>query len=479
MKISRILRRTAMLLSLVLLITSTIGTTYCFMVTKTDPINNVFVPEDADVGALTIKKTVEHPFGDGYAIPDGISFDFSLELGAYYAGAKLKTTGGEMTADENGRLNISIKPDGVFCIDGLEEGTIVTVTEQATELKGFSVKGDSSKTVTIGEDGDADVEFVNLYTPDGVKPDGITVGGVKILEGRDWQDGDRFDFVLEQKNGDGWTETGTETVTFDGDNADFNRFDFSEAFRALTFDKIGKYEFRMSEIAGTLEDMDYDKTVNHFSVLVTDVDMDGSLEINTVSGSENAKVSGDDGNYEISVVFNNRFIPPVVIDPDPITVEIGIDKIVNNIGELTYGKGGFKFLLKNLLTGEGSESTTTDDGKAVFKLDFTKADAGKTFSYQLSETNTGIANMTYDTDVHEIEVTVSLNENNELVADLTMDGKETDSLNVVFENTYDADEPSTPPTGDDSNLIVWIVLMAVSGSLLVALIVYDRKRRSM
>ena len=84
--------------------------------------------------------------------------------------------------------------------------------------------------------------------------------------------------------------------------------------------------------------------------------------------------------------------------------------------------------------------------------------------------------MTYDTDVHEITVTVSLNENNELVAALTMDGKSVDALNATFENTYDADTPEAPPTGDNSNLTLWFILMIVSGSALVALTVYDRKR---
>ena len=53
-----------MLLSLVMLITSTIGTTYCYIVTKTDPITNVFVPDTVGVSGLAISKTVEHPLGD-------------------------------------------------------------------------------------------------------------------------------------------------------------------------------------------------------------------------------------------------------------------------------------------------------------------------------------------------------------------------------------------------------------------------------
>lgn len=465
-----------MLLSLVMLITSTIGTTYCYIVTKTDPITNVFVPGTAGVSGLTIGKTVEHPLGDDYAIPDNISFAFNVELGSYYAGAKLNTTAGEMTADASGTLGISIKPGAAFGIEGLEEGTVVKVTEKATALDGFAVKGDATKTVTVGADGTASISFVNAYTPDAVKPSNVTVSGVKVLEGREWQAGDSFTFVLEQKDGENWTKLGEQTVTYDAENADFSKFDFNDVFTALTFDKVGTYTFRMSEIKGTLEDVDYDETINHFTVKVTDVDMDGKLEINTVAGAENAAVTKTNNGYAVSVTFNNTFVPPVVPDPDPITVQIGIDKIINNIGEATHGKAGFQFVLKNVDTSEGLGATSDNNGKASFSLTFTKADIGKSYTYKLSETNQGFAGMTYDTDVHEITITVSLNENNELVATLTMDGKSVDALNATFENTYDADTPVAPTTGDNANITLWFILMIVSGSTLVALVVYDRKR---
>ena len=465
-----------MLLSLVMLITSTIGTTYCYIVTKTDSITNVFVPGTAGVSRLTVSKTIEHPLGEEYAIPDNVKFDFNIELGSYYAGAKLNTTAGEMTTNESGTLSVSIKPGVTFGIGGLEEGTLVKVTEKMTTLEGFAVKGDATKTVTVGADGTASISFVNTYTPDAVKPTNVTVSGVKVLEGREWQTSDSFSFVLEQKDGENWTKLGEQTVTYNANNSDFSKFSFDDVFQALTFDKVGTYTFRMSEAIGTLENVDYDKTVNHFTVKVTDVDMDGKLEINTVAGTENAAVTKTNDGYAISVTFNNTFVPPVVPDPDPITVQINVDKVVNNVGEATIGKGGFQFVLKNVVTNEGIGATSADNGKASFSLTFTKADIGKTYTYKLSETNQGFAGMTYDTDVHEITIKVSLNENNELVAALTMDGKSVDALNATFENTYDADTPDAPPTGDNSNLTLWFILMIVSGSALVALTVYDRKR---
>ena len=477
MRTSKKLRKIAMLLSLLMLITSTVGTTYCYIVTKTNPLTNVFIPGTAGVSGLAISKTVEHPLGDDYAIPENISFDFDVELGSYYQGAKLNTTSGKMTAGENGTLSISIRPGATFGILGLEEGTVVKVTEKTPILDGFAIKDEAIKTVTVGADGTASISFVNTYSPDVVKPGNVTVGGVKVLEGREWQKGDSFSFVLEQKKGDNWTKLGEQTVTNEADNDGLGRFDFSSVFKTLTFDKVGIYSFRMSEIKGALEDVFYDETVNHFTVKVTDVDMDGKLEINTVEGAENAAVTKTNDGYAVSVTFNNTFVPSVLPDPDPITVQIGIDKIVNNLGEAICGKEDFQFVLKNVATAEGLCATSDSNGKASFSLTFSKADIGKTHTYKLSETDQGVEGMTYDADVHEITITVSLNENNELVAALTMDGKSVDVLNATFENNYDADSSETPPTGVSSNLTIWLILMIVSGSALVALVVYDRKSR--
>ena len=474
MKTGKVFRRIAILLSLVMLLTSTVGTTYGYIISSTEPLVNVFVPEGAPVAKLSLSKTVEHPLGSNYKIPDNICFDFTVELGAYYANARVNTTAGEMTADENGMLTLSLRPGESLTLEDLEEGTQVKVTEQDTALRGFKVKGDATQTATAGADGTVGITFVNTYSPARVKPENITVGGLKVLEGRQWQEGDSFTFKLEQHDGNNWKELGTAAVTYDGENADFDRFDFSEVFQALTFDKVGTYTFRMYEVTGELENVDYDKTVNHFTVVVTDVDMDGKLEINTVSGTENAAVTKEGGKYAVSATFNNTFIPPVV-DPDPVTIQIHVAKTVTNKGSLKCGPEGFEFVLENTETAVKQAVKSDAKGKAAFDLTFTKADIGKTYTYKLSETNHGKKDMTYDADVHTLTVSVSMNDENKLVTALTMDGVEVTDLHAAFENIYDADQIVVPPTGDEANLNVWFIMMIVSAAALVALIIYDRK----
>ncbi len=465
-----------MVISLITLITSTIGTTYGYIVTSTDSLVTVFVPPDVNTGAMSVNKIVEHPFGTQYKIPDNISFDFKVEFGSFYANSKLTTSMGEMTADASGSLEISIKPGVTFTIEGLDEGTVVTVTEKATALSGFAVKGDAVKTATVGAAGTVSIDFINVYTPESVKPTKVSVQGVKELSGREWQDGDSFTFKLEIMDGDSWTELGSKTVSYDAANTDFNEFDFTDIIRDVTFDSVGTYTFRMTEEIGNIENVDHDRTVKVFAVKVTDVDMDGKLEVNTVLGSENTTVTEKNGEYTVFATFNSNYVPPVLPDPDPITVRVSVNKIVTNLGNIKRDPGGFEFVLENVDTKERVAVKSDKDGKAFFDLAFASIDVG-THTYKLSETDQGLDGMTYDGDVHEITVVLTVNADNELVAALTMDGVSVNSLEAEFQNVYDKDQQVAAPTGDHSLLHLGFVMIIVSATAFVSLLVYDRKRR--
>ena len=285
-----------MLISLAMLITSTISTTYGYIVTSTDPIVNTLMPQEMQEKGFYITKKIEHPFGASYKIPDNIKFDFKVELGEYYANAEITTTAGFIKADSSGNLYVSLKPGKVVYIDQLTQGSTFKVTE-ISSLSGFSAKGGATKKVKADSYGTAKAEFVNVYASSAVKGENISVGGVKILEGRDWQEGDSFSFVLEQKNGGGWDKLGEKTVAYDADKADYSKFDFSDIFKDLSFDSVGTYTFRISEVMGNLENVDYDQTVNHFTVKVTDpalLEKTGGI-IQGMSGSvilQNDKIIG-------------------------------------------------------------------------------------------------------------------------------------------------------------------------------------------
>ena len=476
---NKIIRRLTLIVSLIMLLTSTVNTTFGFIVTKTDSLINTFVPFESIVNNLLISKNVEHPFGDGYVIPDNIAFDFKVDLGLLYANKTIKTTIGDITADKNGLIQISVKPNQSFAAEGIDAGTKVTVTEVPKDGNGFSVKdGVSTMEGIVSEDGSLKFEYVNVYTPASVSPVNVFVSGEKILEGRDWQDGDTFSFKLEQKqNDDSWVILGTKTVTYNVGDATFNHFDFTNTVQTLSFDKVGVYEFRITEVVGNLENLDYDKSINTFAIRVTDVDMDGKLEINTVTAAQNAKVTETEGDYKVTVTFNNTFTP-VISAPEDITVEIDVNKTVENIGLSSISPEGFEFVLENTESGEKLALKSDQNGDAVFVLPFTSADIGKVFTYKLYETNNGMKGVTYDTTVYDISISIALSEENKLIANVVMNGNIIENPVAEFVNTYNGELPDTPRTRDDSNITFWFIMMILSGSACIFLAITDKKYRA-
>ena len=434
-----------------MLLTSTVNTTYGFIVTKTDSLINTFVPFDSIISNLLISKNVEHPFGDEYVIPDNIAFDFKVDFGPIYANTKIKTTNGDITADKNGSIQITVKPGKTFAVEDIDAGTKVTVTEIQKDGSGFTVKdGAATMEGVVAEDGSLQFSYINVYNPVSITPANVFVSGTKILEGREWQEGDSFSFRLEQEQTDSsWSLISTKTVTYDDGNASFNQFDFSDALHSLTFDKVGIYTFRITEVVGELENVDYDKSVNTFAIKVTDVDMDGKLEVSTVTAAQNASVKEADGKYTISVIFNNTFIP-VIPDPEDITVKINVDKTVKNTGSSSISPAGFEFVLENTVSGDKQTLKTDENGDAVFSLPFAFADVDKTFTYKLSEINNGMAGVTYDTKIYDISIAITLSNDNELVASITMDGEKVNKAIATFENIYHTELPAP----DDISVVI-------------------------
>ena len=444
---NKIVRRLALLLSVVMLITSTVNTSFAYIVTRTDSLVNTFTPGDiATPGSVTINKTVEHPFGDTCVIPDNIAFGFKVELGEDYADKTVHTSAGDMTASANGNLSVDVMPGVPFVLEGIKEGTYVIVTELTERVNpGFTVKEGLPITQmgTVSTTG-LTFDFINVYTPESVSATNVSVVGEKILTGRDWREGDVFLFKLEQKMGDDWLELGTETISYDAANGNFNEFDFTDIVQSTTFEEAGTYEFRMTEVAGSEDGMDYDESINTFEIVVTDTDMDGKLEIGGVSAGQNATVAEDNGHYTVSVVFNNSFVPALP-DPDDIEVEIAVDKQVNNTGTATMGLEGFAFVLTNDADPTDTRGAESDEnGDAAFVLTFTKDDIGHTYDYTLTETDGGVAGMTYDESEYHVSVAVTRDDaTNTLVAAVTMtlEGEAVTEGVAAFTNTYHADLP--------------------------------------
>lgn len=461
----KILRRVALLVSLLMLVTSTVNTTYGFIVTKTVSLVNIFTPFDSAMSDLVIHKEVEHPFGAGYAVPDNENtvFDFKVELGRLYANTRIKTENGVITADATGALTVSVKANHSIGIIGIDAGTAVTVTE-VSNRNGFAVSGDAVQTVTIPEDGRAQLTFTNVYTPQGTNGATVDVEGTKNLEGRDWQTEDVFTVVLEQKKDDVWTRLGGQQIS-----GVSKTFDLSALMDGVSFDKIGEYEFCVREEIGDLADIDYDEEPKFFTVVVTDADMDGKLEVGAVQAGSGTSTNKDGDRFTVTALLSNVYVKPT-------DVKVDIQKTVKNVGNKTIGPEGFAFVLENTRTQERTQMVTDTNGQTSINLHYGLADVGKIFNYTVAETKGETKGVTYDERVYRIEVRVA-RVGNEIRATALVDDVAVEECLLAFENTYDGDTAVTPPTGDNPNLPFWIVMMVLSGTASIVLILFDRRDR--
>ncbi len=222
-----------------------------------------------------------------------------------------------------------------------------------------------------------------------------------------------------------------------------NDADGNFEFPKLSFDTVGEYEYKMTEIAGTDSMVEYDKTTYDITVTVTYAD-----------GVMTAKAAVD-GHPADSYSFTNIFTPEAA------KVDIDVQKLLQNKTEKEMSLAGFQFQL----TGEGKSlsAESNAEGIAKFSLSFDKVG---TYTFQFTEVKGTVAGMTYDTSVQEVKVTVTQDSTTgELKA--SVEGQ------AVFTNIY-ADLP--PKTADDFNLTGWMLMMSVSAVCLMAVIVLGKKK---
>ena len=428
------LRCVVLLLCLALVGTVMTGPTFAYIMTQTSSLINTFISGLAPEGGIIIRKTVEHPFGESYVIPDHIAFGFRVELGEEYVGKTVITTQGDQIADSTGSIIVTVKPGESVGIREIIAGTSVTVTEMAPSA-GFTVAdGIASQTVTVAARKDTTVRFVNTYRPAPVPDVNLEVTGIKNLEGRPWQEGDTFTFLLEHRYMGGesshWTQLGTASVTYDPATEGFNCFDLTQLVQSVDYNQVGTYSFRVSEVEGVIGGITYDELISYFDVQVSDVNMDGYLEVSHVVGTAGAEAVWDDARtaYCVTVNFSNHYAPT-----GSAAISIPIRKTVTDLSGQSQTADGFTF---EMYTADGqllqTSEPTSASGETGLRLVYDASQAGKTFTYIIKETGAGTSQgaMIYDATEHTIHVTVTDNLDGTVSA--TADVQE-----LSFVNTYD------------------------------------------
>ncbi len=408
-----------------------VGTVTLHKVDKVDFLNT-----PTSEGNLYITKRVEHPYGASYSLADkNLSFEITVELEKEGAPLANKTytfvNGGtsSVTTDADGKITFTLAPDQTVAIHGIPEQIQYTVTEREVAGDGFTL--DSAKSTgllgTVSATSNAQATLVNVYSPVSVSPEDneIVLELTKNLEGREWRDGDSFEFVIEQIHPETLAPIETIGKVTVNNKAELTKiFDLTDA----VYDAVGTYHYRITETAGNSKTgITYDSQIRRFHVSVTDTDMDGYLEIAGVENIARTAVSVDASlNYTVAATFTNTYAAYAGT-----SVQIPVQKKIENNN---FTLNGFEFGLwdeagENLIY----KSALTDSlGKSVIDISFPASSIG-VHKYKLAEVAGNINGMTYSSEWYNVTVTV------------------TDNLDGTVSATYEITDPagvevSTTPT---------------------------------
>ena len=250
--------------------------------------------------------------------------------------------------------------------DAAEHEVVITVKD--------ALNGTLAVTTTIDGDPGNEVAFQNTYQAAPGSFATANFGLTKVLEGRDWADGDAFTFELVGLSGAPMPANSQVTVKSDDTNGRAP-FDFGQ----ISYEAAGTYEYEVHEVnAGqTVNGVDYTTNVAHFCVTVTDSTATGQL----VASSR--LVFG-------SAAFENRYSAELDYNAK------GGLTITKTLEGTSAPAGKFGFTISTEgddvlgIAGTYSSSEIADGGTVTVaatsgEIVFTQNDAGKTWKYEVSE----------------------------------------------------------------------------------------------
>lgn len=179
-----------------------------------------------------------------------------------------------------------------------------------------------------------------------------------------------------------------------------------------------------------------------------------------------------DAEYHSAMLLgNNGYIK---MAPQVKKLAVRARKEMTHAGSLTHGLDGFTFQLQDSAGNAVATAVSAADGSIVFpELSYDGRDAGKTFTYILSEVPGNENGVLYSTQTYTLEVNVGwdVNQPDKLEVSAVWQGLAPGEV-PVFTNTYTL---YAPPTGDDTPIILLsaLAILSISGTLMLI----QRKKR--
>lgn len=232
----------------------------------------------------------------------------------------------------------------------------------------------------------------------------------KVLEGRDWADGDSFKFKLElTKSDDPAAVKMPEPTEL---TIDSKTPDHKAAFGDITFSAAGEYEFTITEEKGNIAGVTYDENKNVVKVSVEE--KDGKFVATVTEGA------------------NPTFTNTYAAQPATLSTGVSVTKVLE--GRDWKDDDSFKFTIAPKdnapAPSKGLTAEATKNARTVSFGDFTFDKAG-TYVYEVSEVKGSIGGVSYDDHKATVTITVDDNGKGQLVATPKVE-------NGTFKNTYKA-----------------------------------------
>ena len=415
----------------------------------------------AKTGSLTVKKTVvggdsQREFGFTVALADGDGESVSGTFG--------KGDGAVTFTD--GKATFTLRDGEKKTVAGLPVGARYTVTEDAAE--GYATTADGAEG-TVTEDG-ATAAFTNTY---GTATEGrdVSTAGLftKALKGRDWAESDSFQFMLAAEGGApmpegsaGGSKTVSVTATAGTKAGTKVAFDFGtirytlDDIKDAGFAEVGgkrvrakTFTYEVSEVrpddGAAIAGVSYDGRVAKMTVTVTD---DGSGNL-TASTPAIAQVSGGDfvNTYTTELDYSARAGVRLSKTLSGRAMEAGQFAFTVTADDATATKLGLK------TDKDAYAVAAADDGAAGLvdliggaaegDVKFTDADAGKTYSFTVTETKLGDEGYTNDTAPRTVTIAPSYDTATGKLTVTTTVAK--DGVEVARSEVSTADDAALPP----------------------------------
>ncbi len=277
--------------------------------------------------------------------------------------------------------------------------------------------GRTEVTVSEIENLQHSVEFTNVYDPENVS---VTIPVQKVLDGRDWEEGETFRFQLVPVDGTILPD-GAEKLTASAAETENGEF-------AFTYSKPGTYRYHIQEVLPETRapGMTYDEALRHVVVTVTDKDAGGSytgkltaaVTFGATHENQSALEKDSNGSYQ-PLVFTNQYSVAQVSVEEAFPVSKSI------AGRNWRSGDSFGFVLTAQDGAPMPADAVTAEGKTTKQVII--SDAGQTpsfgtitytapgtYAYTVQEEAGTIAGIAYSTAVYKVQVVVS---------DLAEDGK--------------------------------------------------------